>query len=208
MRTPATLLLVATAFALAAVSCSGNDSQTSTSLGPSPTPTPSPPPTTSLAIVGNYTFELRISSDCGWPITVHRWPVTVTYDGEAFGSHVGDVLMPSDFGVYRWGLAYNYRTPAPGAEFMSSYIGVSTGGPGPGQIPGPITSDRGYRLAFSGSANGRTPTLNAAGRREILNARFDDGNYLWYNPPSGGQQGCGPYFLRDVAPGSVSLIAR
>lgn len=195
-------------------SCSGGgapQTPTAPTPAPSPTPTPTPSPSTRGNISGNYTFELQISSSCGWPITVHRWPVTATYDGGTDPYRFSTVTVNSDGRTYRWSIVYGYGQP-PLAGFTWT---ISTGGPGPGEIPGPITSDRGYLLAFSGTADTQqdrtniVPAINANGRTEIPSVPFwSSENYIWYNPPSGSQQGCGALFGRAITPGRVALRAR
>jgi len=71
-----------------------------------------------------------------------------------------------------------------------------------------ITGNQGYLISFNGDLNTASPTANASGRWEILNAEFGPPEYIWLNPPSGVQP-CGAIWANLTAnSGRVSLRAR
>jgi hypothetical protein len=158
-------------------------------------------------IVGNYTLEVQVSPSCPMPISTHRWPVTATFDGGTDPYRFSTVTLISDGRTYNWTMVYGYgQPPVSGISWT-----ISTGGPGPGQVPGPITSDSGYVLAFSGRVDTQqdktnvVPVINSAGRAEILNVAYSDSAYIWYNHPSGKEQYCE---AASAQPGRIWLRAR
>jgi hypothetical protein len=131
-------------------------------------------------IRGNYTFEVRAASRCGWPVQTHRWPITfifISQDQSGYSSGVDwspDVRFSSRLGIT---VSYSYSPGVFGSNGgVAGSIFMSDGNQGiPSPYPGPnnywVSMDQ---LTFSGGA----PTRGADGRPEIIDARLSGDRFI------------------------------
>lgn len=132
-------------------------------------------------IQGNYTFEVKAASRCGWPVQTHGWPLTVRFisqDRDGYSSGVSweptDVSFSSTL-VTSFAYSYSPGIFGPNGGVAGS-IDMTNGNQG---MPSPYPGRTNYwvwmeQLTFSGGA----PTRGADGRPEIIDARLSGGRFI------------------------------
>jgi len=141
---------------LGVAACDGGQNVTLTQSGSASGPAPTQP-----GIQGNYTLEVQAASQCGWPVSTHRWPVVVVYDetpgGDIYFSDATYDNGDPNSALLLLNLMYSYSPPG-GTSWSLRAMGDFG-----------IRSADNYYVWMALSAGGNSaPTTASDGRPEIL----------------------------------------